>query len=99
MVSYTLVTMSAEELEAPDTYISLSQAAQLSGLSAGTLRVPSNSRNGKDPKLQSVRLGHDRLTTRRSLHHYLAARDERFRQTAPLPSEYVAPIEAIERGP
>jgi hypothetical protein len=83
--------MSTKALEAPDTYISLSRAAQLSGLSAGTLRVLSHSRNGKDPKLQTVRLGHDRLTTRRWLHHYLSARDERFRQTTLLPPEYVAP--------
>jgi hypothetical protein len=83
--------MSNQGLEPPDTYITLARAAQLSGLSAGTLRVLANPRKGRRPRLQTVRPGHDRLTTRRWLHEYLDSREESFKQAAPLPADYQAP--------
>ena len=82
--------MDDQPLEPSDTYITLARAAQLSGLAAGTLRVLSNPRDGKEPRLRTVRLGHDRLTTRRWLHEYLMGRDGRNQQAAPLPPDYVA---------
>jgi hypothetical protein len=74
-------------LEAPDTYITLRRASQLSGVSSGTLRVQANK-----GKLHTVRLGHDLLTTRRWLHAYLMEASERDRgRRLPLPADYQAP--------
>jgi hypothetical protein len=74
-------------LEPPDHPITLQRAAELSGLNVGTLRV--QARRGK---LEVLRFGHERLTTRRLLHRYLMSRDDRRGgQPAPLPADYVAP--------
>lgn len=74
-------------LEAPDAYISIARAAQLAGLSPKTLSVQI-----WRGKLRTVKLAHDRLTTRRWLHEYLAHRDtSRGGQPAPLPPIYVPP--------
>ena len=81
-------------LEPPDQYIALTRAAALCGLSAGTLRVLANPRGDALPRLRTVRLGHDRLTTRRWLHEYLMGRDETNTHAAPLPEGYVPPEES-----
>jgi hypothetical protein len=77
-----------EMLETPDQPITLHRAAQLAGLSPKTLgeQVRRN-------KLGIVRFGHERLTTRRLLHEYLAGREEGRGHRKPLPSNYVAPEE------
>jgi hypothetical protein len=80
-----------EGLEPVDTYITLARAGQISGLSPETLRKQAHPRKGQPPRLRTVRLGHDRLTTRRWLHEYLMGRDERNQHAAPLPDDYVPP--------
>ena len=88
-IAYTLGM--EDNLEQPDQYISLARAAALCGLSAGTLRVLANPRGDSPPRLRTVRLGHDRLTTRRWLHDYLTGRNETNTHAAPLPPGYQAP--------
>jgi hypothetical protein len=75
-----------ETLEPPDQPISLQRAAAIAGLSPKTL--DEQMRRGK---LQVLRYGHERLTTRRPLHEYLMAREEGRGHRAPLPADYQAP--------
>jgi hypothetical protein len=73
-------------LEDADTPITLHRAAELAGLSVGTLRE--QTRRGK---LVTLRYGHERLTTRRLLHEYLLSREDGRGHTKPLPPDYQAP--------
>jgi hypothetical protein len=75
------------QLEPADQPITLARAAELAGLTTGTMRVIAA--NGK---IEVLRYGHERLTTRRMLHRYLMSRDNsRGAKAAPLPPDYVAP--------
>lgn len=78
--------MPTRQLEAPDDPISLARAAEIAGLSPNTIRA--QVRNGR---LQVVRYGHERLTTRNFLHKYLTERAAAFKQASALPADYVAP--------
>jgi predicted HTH domain antitoxin len=78
--------MAVRQLEAPDDPISLTRAAELAGLSPNTIRA--QVRKGR---LQILRYGHERLTTRRLLHQYLTERTDAFKQAAALPEGYVPP--------
>lgn len=76
-----------EQLEAPDQYISLRRAGELSGVTPGTLKVQAVA-----GKLRTVKLARDLLTTRRWLHEYLleaTGRDKGRRK--PLPEAYQPP--------
>jgi hypothetical protein len=74
-------------LEDPDAPISIARAAQLSGLSAHTLR-----HQAAKGYLQVQRLGREQWTTRRCLHRYLTEASERDKgRRKPLPADYVAP--------
>jgi hypothetical protein len=74
-------------LEGPDEYISLKRAGALSGVRPTTLRVQALA-----GKLRTVKLARDLLTTRRWLHEYLMAADERDKGARkPLPPDYQAP--------
>ena len=73
-------------LEPADTPITLKRAAEIAGLSPGTLKE--QARRGK---LATMQYGRDRLTTRRLLHDYLVSRDQRRGKRAPLPDGYVPP--------
>ena len=74
-------------MEDTDTPIPLVRAAEIAGLTVATLRE--QARRGK---LQVLRYGHERLTTRRLLDQYLRSRDaSRGGQPAPLPAGYVPP--------
>jgi hypothetical protein len=76
-----------DQLEAPDQPIPLARAAEIAGLSYATVRVQADR-----GKLETIRYGHERLTTRRLLHRYLMARDgSRGGKPAPLPPDYRAP--------
>jgi hypothetical protein len=68
--------------------IGLTRAAELSGLSAGSLRI--QARKGR---LRTVKPSTDLLTTRVWLHEYLTSRDTTFGKVKPLPPGYVAPGE------
>ncbi len=72
--------------EGPDDYIALAHAAELCGLSAGTLR--NQALNGR---LQTVKLAGNHVTTRRWLHAYLVSRGDTNGRAAPLPADYRAP--------
>jgi hypothetical protein len=78
-------TMAA--LEGTDEFILLRRAAELSGRSPKTLHEQAMQR-----RLRTVKLGYNRLTTRRWLHEYLmqagAHAKERFR---PIPEDYAPP--------
>jgi hypothetical protein len=74
------------EIEGPDEHITLKRAAELSGLTPGTLKRIVNTR-----RLEAEKLGRDWVTTRRKLHRYLESRDPIRRQTAPLPPTYRTP--------
>jgi hypothetical protein len=69
-------------IDESDGYISLSRAAELSGLGAETLRV-----HAIRGRLCTIRSGRDLLTTRRWLHEYLMTRDETREQAAALPPD------------
>jgi hypothetical protein len=73
-------------LEDPMELIGLSRAAELSGLSAGTLRLLA-----AKGRLRTVKPSTDYLTTRVWLHEYLTSRGPRRRTTKPLPPGYVPP--------
>jgi hypothetical protein len=74
-------------LEPSTQYISIARAAELAGLSAGTLSV--QARRGT---FRTVKLACDLVTTRQWLHEYLTNRDDRRGgQPAPLPEGYVPP--------
>src|SRR5579871_863594 len=76
-----------ECLEGPDEYISLARAAQIAGLSPGTLR-----NQALKGKLNTVQVARNNLTTRRWLHEYLHAADAaQGGRRKPLPEGYVAP--------
>ena len=83
-------------LEAPDTPLTLTRAAELAGLSPSTLRVQANNyrRTNGAIGLQATRLGRDWVTTRRQLHEYLTSRDDNYTHAAPLPEGYVPPEES-----
>ena len=72
------------ELEPADKMITLARAAELSDLTADTLRQAA-----LDGRLQAERPGHDWLTTRRWLHRYLAGRKRGV--VKPLPGGYETP--------
>lgn len=74
------------ELEGPDEQITLKRAAELAGLTPATLR-----QQALAGRLQVAQPARDLFTTRRWLHQYLANRDVRRKQAAPLPSDYVTP--------
>ena len=74
-------------LEQPDELISLRRAAELAGITLGTVRSQASA-----GKLRTRAVGHERLTTRLWLHEYLMVADERDKGTRkPLPEGYVAP--------
>jgi hypothetical protein len=74
-------------LEGADAPISLARAAQLSGLSAHTLR-----HQAAKGLLRVERLGREQWTTRRWLHAYLMEASERDKgRRLPLPADYQAP--------
>jgi hypothetical protein len=74
-------------IEPPDQFISIARAAEIAGLSPKTLR-----HQAVAGKLQTVKLAHDLLTTRRFLHSYLTQRDDsRGATPLPLPEGYQAP--------
>jgi hypothetical protein len=75
-----------DELEAPDQPITLARAAELAGLTAGTMRVIAD-----HGRIEVFRYGRERLTTRRMLHRYLMAREGHQGRRKPLPTGYVAP--------
>ena len=87
-----------ETIEPPGEYITLARAAQIAGLSPETLRKQARRRGDAPPRLRTVRLGHDRLTTRRWLHEYLLGRDETNTHAAPLPVGYVPPEDPAPAG-
>jgi hypothetical protein len=67
-------------------YITLSRAGELSGIAAATL-----GNQARAGKLQTILLGHTRVTTRRWLHDYLTSRDQHQGPRKPLPEGYQAP--------
>jgi hypothetical protein len=74
-------------LEAPDEYISLTRAAELSGRREKTLYDLAMTR-----RLRTVKMHRQHLTTRRWLHAYLLeARANTKGQFHPLPENYVPP--------
>ena len=70
--------------EGPDDPITLAMAAHIGGLHPRTLRDAA-----KQGRLEVTMPGNEYLTTRRSLHRYLAGR--RRGVVAPLPADYRAP--------
>ena len=72
------------ELEGPDEPITLHRAAEITGLAPVSLRDAARS-----GRLKAVRLGHDWLTTRRKVHHYLRGRSRG--PVKPLPAGYQTP--------
>ena len=71
-------------LEGPDETITLQRAAELAGLTLHTLSDAARAR-----RLRATRPGHDWLTTRRDLHHYLRGRSRGV--IKPLPPDYQPP--------
>jgi hypothetical protein len=75
------------DLEGPDEWITITRAAEISGLAATTL-----AHQARAGKLRTVHPRYHRYTTRRLLHEYLLAasmRDKGARK--PLPAHYTAP--------
>ncbi len=68
----------------PDELLTLQEAAELSGLSAATLR-----RYANDGKLRAVKRGHDWFVTRTNLAFMLHWRDNRTNTVKPLPARRV----------
>jgi hypothetical protein len=83
--------MKDDALGGQDELLSLSQAAALAGLAPATLRKAAVSQGERPGRLRSVKIAHDRLTTRHWLHDYLTSRDGTSTRAAPLPAEYQAP--------
>ncbi len=74
-------------LEPPDELIPLQRAAELSGVSVGTLRI-----QARVGKLTAKLTAYTWFTSRRWLHEYLVAATERDKGARkPLPEGYVAP--------
>jgi hypothetical protein len=73
------------DLEGPDHYISLRRAGEISGLTAGALRI--QVRSGR---LRTIHAQNRRFTTRRWLHAYLLSRRPESGRKL-LPKGYVAP--------
>jgi hypothetical protein len=75
------------DLVDPDEWITITRAAEISGLAKSTLY-----HQAVAGKLQSFRTGRERITTRRWLHMYLMDASKRDKgQRKPLPTGYVAP--------
>ena len=74
-------------LEPPDELIPLARAAELSGVSVGTLRI-----QARAGKLTAKLSAYTWFTSRRWLHDYLTAASERDKGARkPLPEGYVPP--------
>jgi hypothetical protein len=82
--------MKDDTLSGHDELLSLSQAAALAGLAPGTLRKAAVARVGRPARLRTVKIAHDRLTTRRWLQEYLMSRDETTTYAARLSAAYQA---------
>ena len=78
-------------LEPPDELITLQRAAELSGVSVGTLRI-----QARAGKLAAKQLAYTWFTTRRWLHAYLLEASQRDKGSRlPLPESYVPPEDPI----
>ena len=74
-------------VEAPDEWITLQRAAEISGVSVGTLRI-----QARAGKLAAKRIAYTWFTTRRDLHTYLVEASKRDKGARlPLPPNYLAP--------
>jgi hypothetical protein len=74
------------ELEHPDVPISMKRTGELAGLDPATLKQAA-----QKGRLAAIKPGHDWLTTRRRLDHYLKARTKS--NAALLPDEYVPVVQ------
>ena len=75
------------DLEGPNEWITIRRAAEIGGLATSTLR-----HQAVAGKLRTIHPRYNRYTTRRWLHQYLIAADERDHgRRKPLPEGYVVP--------